>query len=230
MSPVDNKPGSAGFMARWSQRKRAALVEPIDEAAPGVADAPVTEEEQDFDLSLLPNLEDLTGESDLSIFLQKGVPDALRNSAMRKVWALDPVIANYVGPVDYAWDFNDPTGVPGFGPLSADIDISAMLKQVMGESEPETAEDLAKIPVPAESVRRDERPGVAPPQQLAQAERLESSPVRDDSGEENADLSTSDLSTSDLAVLDLAVAEEAPAEPATLLPATRKRHGGASPQ
>ena len=48
--------------------------------------------------------------------MQKGVPEALRNAALRKMWVLDPSIRNYVGEaLDYAWDWNAPGGVPGSG-------------------------------------------------------------------------------------------------------------------
>jgi hypothetical protein len=36
---------------------------------------------------------------------------------LKALWR-DPVIRDYVGLSDYAWDFNAPGGVPGFGPLN----------------------------------------------------------------------------------------------------------------
>ena len=65
----------------------------------------------------LPSLEDLTADSDLSAFLREGVPAALKNAAMRKMWSLDPAIRDYIGPSEYAWDFNQPGSMAGFGPL-----------------------------------------------------------------------------------------------------------------
>jgi hypothetical protein len=95
-----------GFLARWSQRKREAeQPEPkpavaADDAA--AASAPVAEgdaaQEVEFDLSSLPKLEELTGTTDITAFLRKGVPEHLRNEALRKSWALDPAIRNYVNP------------------------------------------------------------------------------------------------------------------------------------
>jgi hypothetical protein len=29
----------------------------------------------------------------------------------------DPAIRRFIGPAEYAWDFNSPRGVPGFAPL-----------------------------------------------------------------------------------------------------------------
>ena len=51
--------------------------------------------------------------TDITGFLRKGVPEHLRNAALRKSWALDPAIRNYVNPaLDYAYDWNTPGGVP----------------------------------------------------------------------------------------------------------------------
>ena len=125
------------FLSRWSKRKREALTQPAEDA-----EAPVGEEgqqtqadegeEQPFDLSLLPDLETLTGESDIQSFLHKAVPDALRNAALRKVWALDPAVRNYVGEaLDYAYDWNTPGGVPGFGEILSDEQSVAFVRNLL---------------------------------------------------------------------------------------------------
>ncbi len=108
------------FLARWSQRKREAAKLPEQEAAPeGEGPAALlapTEEEEPFDLELLPKIEDLTSQTDITPFMHKAVPEALRNAALKKMWALDPAIRDYVGEaLDYAWDWNAPGGVPGSG-------------------------------------------------------------------------------------------------------------------
>src|SRR5690606_28878678 len=58
-------------------------------------------------------------EGDLSAFLREGVPTALRNAAMRKMWSLDPAIRDHIGLAENAWDFNQPDAMPGFGPREA---------------------------------------------------------------------------------------------------------------
>src|SRR4051794_230473 len=71
------------FLSRWSQRKRLAAEEARKAAAPAPAPEPEPEPavaEEPFDLSLLPSLDELTPETDLSLFLQKGVPDEVRNA------------------------------------------------------------------------------------------------------------------------------------------------------
>lgn len=110
-----------GFLARWSRRKREAREggePPEAEAAPAPppAEQPAApaEAEEPIDLSALPKLEDLTPTSDITAFLRKGVPLSLRNAALRRMWSLDPAIRDYIGPVDYGWDWNTPGGVPDY--------------------------------------------------------------------------------------------------------------------
>jgi hypothetical protein len=113
------------FLARWSRRKRAARsgdaeadaeTQPAEETAaepdPQPPASAATEPPEP-----LPRLEDLTAGSDLAAFLREGVPAALRNAAMRKMWSLDPVVRDYIGPSEYAWDFNQPGSMGGFGAL-----------------------------------------------------------------------------------------------------------------
>jgi hypothetical protein len=151
-----------GFLARWSQRKRdAGKAEPVP-APPGepaqpagaAPEATAGEAEPPIDLESLPKLEEITAGTDMTVFFRKGVPEAIRNAALRKSWALDPAIRNYVNPaLDYAYDWNTPGGVPGAGELSPGTDIARMVSQIMGGAEPE-AVDKARL---AETYRRDEK-------------------------------------------------------------------------
>jgi len=76
----------------------------------------------------------LTAASEISDFLREGVPAALRQAALRRVWALDPAIAGFIGPADYAWDFNAPDGMAGFA-QSMPADLGRMLAQAIGLDE-----------------------------------------------------------------------------------------------
>jgi hypothetical protein len=138
-----------GFLARWSQRKQEARQpEPKPEAP--AADArqppePVAEKDAapEFDLSSLPKLEEMTGTTDITGFLRKGVPEHLRNAALRKSWALDPAVRNYVNPaLEYAYDWNTPGGVPGSGEIGAGVDVARLVSQIMGSGEPEAAPSI----------------------------------------------------------------------------------------
>lgn len=142
MSGPDQGDEDKGFLARWSQRKQEAKQpEPKPDAPPPEAESPpgpVAECDtgQAFDLSSLPKLEDMTAATDITGFLRKGVPEHLRNAALRKSWALDPAIRNYVNPaVEYAYDWNTPGGVPGSSEIGAGMDVARLVSQIMGSGE-----------------------------------------------------------------------------------------------
>ena len=130
-----------GFLARWSQRKQEAKQPESKPEAPAVEaeipPAPAAEAAPEFDLSSLPKLEDLTEATDVTGFLRKGVPEHLRNAALRKSWALDSTIRNYIDPaIEYAYDWNTPGGVPGSSEIGAGMDVARMVLQIMGSGEP----------------------------------------------------------------------------------------------
>lgn len=112
------------FLARWSRLKRKSQAESrevqvrsgtarptLDEAAaraesPGVsAPEAVVQPQATKQAEALPPIETLGRDSDYTPFMRPDVPDALRNAALRKLWASDPVFANLDGLVDYAEDF-----------------------------------------------------------------------------------------------------------------------------
>jgi hypothetical protein len=144
----DESAGNKNFMARWSQRKQEAKQPDHDAptANSDVPSGPVAESDvvQEFDLSSLPKLEDMTATTDITAFLRKGVPEHLRNAALRKSWALDPAIRNYVNPaLDYAYDWNTPGGVPGSSEIGSGMDVARLVSQIMG------GESAVEPPVPA---------------------------------------------------------------------------------
>jgi hypothetical protein len=145
---------SDGFLSRWSRRKEearraeAAPEPPPEEALPPAEDtAPAAAPElTPEEIALLPKVEELTAESDFSGFLRRGVPESLRNAALRKMWVLDPAIRDFEGHArDYAYDWNVPGGVPGTGPLGPGDDVAAMARRVFGEAEPEAGTDQSRV-------------------------------------------------------------------------------------
>jgi hypothetical protein len=134
-----DKQEDKGFLARWSQRKQEAKRSEQD-APVAKSDVPsepfvAADAEPEFDLSTLPKLEEITATTDISAFLRKGVPEQLRNAALRKSWALDPAIRNYVSPaLEYAYDWNTPGGVPGSSEIGAGVDVARLVSQIMGNS------------------------------------------------------------------------------------------------
>jgi Protein of unknown function (DUF3306) len=193
MSGPEKDDQERNFLARWSQRKQEAkypdpaqdapvadVAQPADPLAPQVENRT----EQEFDLSNLPKLEELTETTDITAFLRKGVPEHLRNAALRKSWALDPAIRNYVNPaLEYAYDWNTPGGFPGSSELGAGVDVARLVSQIMGgESVVEPAKADAKSDgEPASSLGKPELP-VQPhtPSEEASAKSVGGSMVRAD--------------------------------------------------
>lgn len=223
-----------GFLSRWSRRKRDAVERPLAEAAPdaplaegtlpeALAEAPADDQHQpgraacpipevpEIDPASLPPVESLTIESDFGQFLRPGVPTLLRNAALRRMWSLDPAIRDYIGPVDYQWDFNTPGGLP-FG-FSNELvgDVSKLLAQAIGKIE-ELAPDDAPDDAPGQAQAEAEPPDTVP----------EGTPVPEDpmpalvaqgSGEDASKVETPPELLADL---------DPPLVP-------RRRHGGALP-
>jgi hypothetical protein len=138
------------FIQRWARLKRASdtpheietvsanvgttTADPRSEGAP----------DQPFDPAILPSLESISADSDIGAFLQSGVPAELTRAALRRVWASDPAIRDFIGIAENQWDFNDPDGIPGFGPLPATDSAPPVLTQVPSKLEiiPEAVREL----------------------------------------------------------------------------------------
>ena len=126
------------FLKRWSRRKRdVAKEEAARTPAPDAAEAPEPpapdKTETQFDPASLPPIESITALSDVTAFLQTGVPAELTRAALRRVWTADPAIRDFVGLAENAWDFTDPNAMPGFGPLEATEEVRRMIARVVGE-------------------------------------------------------------------------------------------------
>jgi len=77
-----------------------------DGAAPD-ADQEVRATEGDPDVvENLPDIEDLNKDSDFTPFMADGVPDELKNAALRKLWTSDPVFGFLDGMNEYDEDYN----------------------------------------------------------------------------------------------------------------------------
>lgn len=141
------------FLARWSRRKHEAKANATPPESAGPGDAPSTSSsptakdgEFEFDLSSLPSLDSITAATDITAFLHKGIPQELTRAALRRAWAADPAIRDFVGLAENAWDFNDPNAMPGFGPLEcSSAELAALVDRIVGgvrkaaESLPDTA-------------------------------------------------------------------------------------------
>ncbi|MBR0907852.1 DUF3306 domain-containing protein [Bradyrhizobium liaoningense] len=71
-----------------------------------------------LEASSLPPIESITADSNVTAFLREDVPAELTRAALRRAWTIDPSIRDFIGIAEKQWDFNDPDGIPGFGPLT----------------------------------------------------------------------------------------------------------------
>jgi hypothetical protein len=229
------------FLTRWSRRKRDNASENAQAEKPtaGAADDSTTQETKsdqsivarpleadappapEFDLTKLPSIESLGANSDLTAFFQPGVPSALKHAALRRAWAADPAIRDFVGLAENAWDFTDPEAMPGFGTLDPKYNVKKLVAEMFGEAEPK--------PEPPEEVSAPEPPPAHPTQ------------LPDKSGI-NADIPTADHA----ATAELQEPTAASAEPLVQRDVNiavqhddlknetadmkKRRHGGAMPQ
>lgn len=147
------------FLARWSRRKAEArtvvdapqpLPAPLEVSNPALPGSCENADDPEFDLSSLPPIESITGVTDITAFLRKGIPAELSRAALRRAWAADPAIRDFIGLAENAWDFNDPNAMPGFGPLDcSEEQLAALLDRVVGGVR-DAADSLATVvPQPA---------------------------------------------------------------------------------
>ena len=143
------------FITRWSRRKRKAAEDAeatrssgaVDAAPEGAhpnedqregGDAPrggaSDRPESAPDPTKLPPIETITAESDIRAFLAPGVPPELTRAALRRAWAADPKIRDFVGLADYDWDFNTPGAMAGFGSLEMTDELRQQITRMVGRS------------------------------------------------------------------------------------------------
>src|ERR1700722_11034387 len=129
-------------LSRWARLKQAAKAqEEIDAASPSSGAMAVPE--APFDPASLPSIESIVGDTDIIAFLRKGAPADLTQAALRKAWASDPAIRDFIGIAENQWDFNDPNGIPGFGPLASTESGVDVLAQISTRLQPRAREDVA---------------------------------------------------------------------------------------
>ena len=148
---------------------------PATESKEAVAEVP-------FEPASLPPIESINAESDIRAFLKPGVPPDLSRAALRRAWSADPAIRDFIGLVENGWDFNDPNGIPGFGPINAG-DVANLLSRVIGVPHSDTAgiqqvaalkDNSEQIPPPAvdsEPLQQLPQDQPAPKQDLAATEK-----------------------------------------------------------
>jgi hypothetical protein len=151
------------FVSRWARLKSESDTEPKTASAAHEAvvsvgiETPSTLQQdklpdEPFDPASLPSIEAITFDTDIRGFLQDRVPAALTRAALRQAWASDPAIRDFVGIAENQWDFNDPTAMPGFGPMQEMDDVPALLARALGGRD-KLADMIPQIPSLVENAR-----------------------------------------------------------------------------
>ena len=127
------------FVSRWAGLKSESEAEPgQEEVVASVATETPSVKRQDemldepVDPANLPSIETITVDTDIRGFLQSRVPAALTRAALRQAWASDPAIRDFIGIAENQWDFNDPTAMPGFGPMLETDNMPDLLARALG--------------------------------------------------------------------------------------------------
>jgi hypothetical protein len=153
------------FITRWSRRKRATPASPSEAelregSDPGAFPLPTEgneplgradgssaqtrrKAEPVVDLANLPPIDSITARSDISAFLAPGVPVELTRAALRRAWAVDPAIRDFIGLSENSWDFNAPGAMAGFGPLEMTDELRRRIAQFVGRNIAGTADEAA---------------------------------------------------------------------------------------
>jgi hypothetical protein len=172
-----------GFLARWSQRKRAArqtdqgaAPDPVEPPVPAPAPEAMPPETRDpSPAAALPDPATLDASSDFSPFLRQDVPVDLHRQALRRLWRLDPIYNRLDGLDDYCEDYTDKATVVkgmrtayrvGRGFLERAADAAAPAAEPVAANSAEDAdqsERLAAAPGEHASPTGVEPPAPAPP-------------------------------------------------------------------
>jgi Protein of unknown function (DUF3306) len=168
------------FITRWSRRKRKAAEDAEATRSSGAVDAapecahPKEDQREGDDAprggasdrpasapdpTKLPPIGTITAESDIRAFLAPGVPPELTRAALRRAWAADPKIRDFVGLADYDWDFNAPGAMTGFGSLEMTDELRQQIARMVGgnlaneatDSPAQTSAEVKGKPAPAET-------------------------------------------------------------------------------
>ena len=149
------------FVSRWARLKSESDTEPKTESAGHEAVVSVGIEtpsalqqdklpDEPFDPASLPSIETITFDTDIRGFLQSRVPVTLTRAALRRAWASDPAIRDFIGIAENQWDFNDPTAMPGFGPMLETDNVPTLLARALGGRD-KLADMIPEIPAPVEN-------------------------------------------------------------------------------
>lgn len=90
------------------------------------------DETEPLDLASLPKPDELKPDSDIRAFLDRRVPEATRNAALKRIWTLDPTIRDFIEVAENQWDWNTPGGAPGYEPIEDAQTVARLLDHAVG--------------------------------------------------------------------------------------------------
>jgi len=150
------------FLERWSRRKLEEQAPAAEQPAPAAEPEPHASDivntiaeaaKAEFDPASLPPLESIDAATDIRAFLNPQVPAELTRAALRRAWESDPTIRDFIGIAENQWDFTNPDGVPGFGPLPSGPEIGRMIANLIeampnrpGSDDPKQPQQSAQAP------------------------------------------------------------------------------------
>jgi hypothetical protein len=150
----------------WSRRKAAVAAEDRAEteaqaAALAAAEEARLAERTDADILEdlgLPDPDEMVAPEQVRALLGAAVPQRLKTRALRRLWRLNPVLANVDGLVDYGGDFTDSATVLDTMQTVYQVGkgMSARIQQMVEEAEARAAAEEAEEP--AETVAAEDLP------------------------------------------------------------------------
>jgi hypothetical protein len=172
------------FISRWSRRKRQAADEKVQVEKTSERQVPDPSSDQDsnltppksavaspqvpeFDVASLPPIESIEAGTDITAFMRAGVPSELRHAALRRAWAADASIRDFVGLNENYWsDVTGPGGVAGFGDLDPGLDVKRMVSELFGEGASQEARhdssNASGAPTAVSRPKSEVKPATAP--------------------------------------------------------------------
>lgn len=156
----------------WSRRKAAVQAEAEAEVVAAekqdvALQQAKLEEKSDAEILAefnLPDPDQLQAGDDVSGFMAKAVPDRLRRRALRRLWRLNPVLANVDGLVDYGEDYTDAACVIENIQTAYQVGkgMLAHVEALAAETDKDETDETLNIEVPSEEPVATEEPAPKP--------------------------------------------------------------------
>lgn len=186
------------FIERWSRLKQKAVIpakdsaveqperqeeKPSGDPADRLNSSTATGKEKEpaaFDPESLPSIDSILADTDIRPFLAAGVPEELKHAALQRAWQADPAIRDFVELLENSWDFNDPNGIHGFGPLEMSDELKQMVDR-MFDPPPSESDQLDQNDEEEGQTKAEEpeNPVTNPESEKASAQIAVNSPVTD---------------------------------------------------